>query len=180
MFSEEGGYLKDQLRKDSEEGEYLHERARIRDRRDSDFASLVLYLNNRDSLQGNYPLILNTKANVISTGLKMFASEVETPENDVNSSVPVADTSLQERLNQSVGSVKAGMIRPERVDAFKQELDYYGRYGVRGPLLDKFQEFMIHCWALRKRRLKANEIFLLRVGLPQRHELEWLPINSTQ
>jgi hypothetical protein len=120
---------------------------RLKNRRDVNFQSLVLYLSNSDALKTEHPLLLASKASVVKTGLEMMR-RLYTNKPAVASHEEIfvrsEEPNLQERLRMSVGSVQAGGSQTqEHGDIFKKEFDYYDRHGVRGPLLNKFYDAIL-------------------------------------
>lgn len=114
---------------------------RMKDRRDPLLVSLVMYLNNRDSLKNDHPFGLAPKSAVIKYGVEMAKRLF----NEESQDVPELDTlavdigsSLQERLKMSVGSLQSGSsVSAMTSNSHKKDFEYYERHQVRSPMLNK-------------------------------------------
>lgn len=123
--------------------------ARLKKRRDPLINTLILYLNDHESLQGDHPLILSTKAAAVKFGIEMMRrlfirQELpDTSQSAASSSTAASPepTSLHDRLRMSIGSVRdKSSQQEENADQFKKEFDNYARYHERSPILNKFFE----------------------------------------
>lgn len=120
-------------------------------RRNALMISLIMYLNNHESLKTDHPLKLKKKSAVVKFGIEMakrlFENDVgNTSNNQIDSfnSTDAASSScsLQDRLQKSINSVSNQNTTTtiEVLDNYKKEFDSYDRHHFRGPILNKLYD----------------------------------------
>lgn len=106
---------------------------RLSARRDTLFATLVLYLSKRESLSPNYPMQLSTKTAATKFGIELMSRLFKGEDGGINNEELAAPAalSLHERLQLSVGSVqpepgtqKSGHVEQDN-SKFSAEFKYY-------------------------------------------------------
>lgn len=154
---------------------------RLRLRRDPLINTLIMYLNNHDSLAAPHPLKLARKAEAVKFGIdlmrRLFPSEEQTPSGE-SSAAASTSSCLKDRLKFSVGNFHQGSQQQEVVNPYKKEFDYFDRYHTRGPMLNKL--FIALCTA-QPTSTQSERNFSLAAGIAtkQRTRMSDEKINAS-
>lgn len=117
-------------------------------RRDTLFATLVLYLSKRESISStsHYPMNLSSKAEATKFGIELMRRlfKVEDGDDVTEGLAEPAALNLHDRVQLAVGSVRpevaTKMPSNQNSTEFSAEFKYYDRNGVRGPLLERLYD----------------------------------------